>query len=80
MKNKNEMCQKIVIADGIIVPAAVTAELAQCSVSAVKKVRNGYRGKTGKGKVCQKIVLTDKLLVDAIRMGVEHVQEIIKGL
>ncbi|WP_336834043.1 hypothetical protein [Sphingobacterium siyangense] len=80
MKNKNEMCQKLVIADGVIIPAAVTAGILGCSVSAVKKVRNGFRGKTGKGKVCQAIVITDKLLIDAVKISVEHVKEIVKGL
>lgn len=78
MKNKNEMCQKLVITDGIIVPAAVTASIVGCSISAVKKVRNGFIGKTGKGKKCQAIIMADSLLKDAITLGIEHVNDFIK--
>lgn len=73
MKNKNEMCQNEAIAEGIIVPAIVTAQIVGCSESAVKKVRNGFIGKTGKGKKCQQIVVADKLLRDAISISVSHV-------
>lgn len=77
MKNKNEMCQKRVLAEGIIIPASVTANIVGCSVSAVKKVRNGFMGKTGRGKVCQAIVLTDSLLKSSIQVSVDHVDNII---
>ena len=77
MKNKNEMCQKTVIANGVIIPAAVIAGIVGCSVSAVKKVRNGFVGKTGKGKVCQAIMLTDTLLRDSISLSVKHVYDIL---
>ncbi|MGJ1327608.1 hypothetical protein [Sphingobacterium multivorum] len=75
--NKNEMCHFSTIANGIIVPAVVVANLVGCSESAVKKVRNGFVGKTGKGKVCQKIVITDNLLKQAIELGVEQVSRIL---
>lgn len=77
MKNKNEMCHFATITSGIIIPAIVTAQLVGCSESAVKKVRSGFIGKTGKGKICQRIVLTDNLLKRAITMGVEEVSRLI---
>ncbi len=73
MKNKNEMYQDDAIANGIVVPAIVTAQIVGCSESAVKKVRNGFIGKSGKGKKCQQIVVADKLLRDAISISVTHV-------
>ncbi|WP_437918408.1 hypothetical protein [Sphingobacterium sp. LRF_L2] len=79
MKNKNEMCQKTIVANGIIIPASVTAEIVGCSVSAVKKVRNGFMGKTGRGKVCQAIVLADALLRQSITISVNHVDNVING-
>jgi hypothetical protein len=79
MKNKNEMCQISALSERILVPADVTAKLAGCSESAVKKVRNGFIGKTGKGKVCQNIVLTDQLLKQAIKLGVEQVAEVLNS-
>lgn len=79
MKNKNEMCQKQTVSSGVIIPAAVTAAIVGCSVSAVKKVRSGFIGKTGKGKVCQAIVLTDSLLKDSIQISIDHVYNVING-
>ncbi|HCU45434.1 MAG TPA: hypothetical protein DF610_11755 [Sphingobacterium sp.] len=79
MKNKNEMCQKQVITKGVIIPAVVTAGIVGCSVSAVKKVRNGFVGKTGKGKVCQAIVIADTLLREAIELSVRHVNDVINN-
>lgn len=79
MKNKNEMCQKRVIADGVIVPAIVTARIVGCSESLVKKVRNGFRGKRGTGKKCQAIVMADVLLKDSIAISVEHVNTIVNN-
>lgn len=77
MKNKNEMCHFATIANSIIIPAIVTAKLVGCSESAVKKVRSGFIGKTGKGKVCQKIVVADNLLQQVMKLGVEEVSRII---
>ncbi|WP_149913523.1 hypothetical protein [Sphingobacterium cavernae] len=79
MKNENEMCQFSALSERILVPADVTAKLAGCSESAVKKVRNGFIGKTGKGKVCQNIVLTDQLLKQAILIGVKEVAGILES-
>lgn len=79
MKNKNEKCQKIVIADGVIVPAVVTANIVGCSDSLVKKVRNGFVGKSGRGEKCKAIVKTDLLLLEAISLSVDHVNNIINN-
>lgn len=83
MKNKNEMYQKnntcAEIATSVIVPALVTAQIVGCSVSTVKKVRSGFVGKTGRGVKCQQIVLADALLLQAIRMGVAQVTEILNN-
>jgi len=79
MKNENEMCQFSALSERILVPANVTAKLVGCSESAVKKVRNGFVGKTGRGKKCQQIVFTDALLKQAIHTSVEHVADLLKS-
>jgi len=73
MKNKSELCENDAIAGGILIPATVTARIANCSRSTVKKVRRGCIGKSGRGKKCQRVVLADKLLRDAIAIGVSQV-------
>jgi hypothetical protein len=78
MKNKNEMCQFSKLSEKILVPANVIAHLAGCSESAVKKVRNGFIGKTGRGKICKQIIITDQLLKQAIEISVKQVAEVLK--
>lgn len=77
MKNKNEMCQFSALSDGVIITAAVVARMVGCSESAVKKVRNGFVGKTGRGKVCQQIILADQLLKRAIDLSVSQVAKVL---
>lgn len=75
MKNKNQLSQNAEAVE-IPIPAHVTAKVAGCSESTVKKVRTNKRGVSG--EVGERVALVDDLFKTGTNKLIEEIKRLVR--